>query len=202
MWNGTCTTRELKVYEHLDEGDADNRRKMVMDTVSCHMMGLRSSWDGLEDDMKKHKIVQLLTDLGKRGMMDLVGVRDTIGTQLVFPPTRDILEESFREQNKSGSALTVGARALAKHCHRDESSNWWGNLSGSEKAKNESAEKVLRKILNDVGWLNIHQLPHALPILEVRNIEGYGARWSPDGREFRGFLEPPMVAGWETGYRH
>jgi len=30
------------------------------------------------------------------------------------------------------SILTVGARALAKHCHRDETSSWWGECTGSK----------------------------------------------------------------------
>jgi hypothetical protein len=29
-------------------------------------------------------------------------------------------------------------------------------------------------------------------VFEVRQHEGYGARWSADGSEFRGFLEPQM----------
>ncbi|XP_041473846.1 uncharacterized protein LOC121422734 [Lytechinus variegatus] len=199
---GVCYAKDLITYECLDEAEGIDKRKMVLDNVTCHMMGIRGSWEGLQDDEKKHKISQLFKDIGKRGLLDLIGVRRTVGTEDTFPPTRDILEKSFREQNKGSSKLTVGARALDKHCHRDQSNNWWGRPKGSEESKNENAERVLRKILNEVGWLNIHQLPHALPILEVRNIDGYGARWSPDGTEFRGFLEPPMIAGWETGYKH
>lgn len=30
----------------------------------------------------------------------------------------------------SKSRLTCGARALAKHNHRDETKGWWGSLSG------------------------------------------------------------------------
>ena len=30
------------------------------------------------------------------------------------------------------SKLTVGARALSKHHHRDESASWWGNSTGCE----------------------------------------------------------------------
>jgi len=42
---------------------------------------------------------------------------------------------------KSGakeSKLSVGARALAKHAHRD-SNKFWGDLKGSEDKKNEMA---------------------------------------------------------------
>ena len=31
---------------------------------------------------------------------------------------------------------------------------------------------------------------------------GYGARWTSDASQFRGFLEPQMVDGHEVGWRH
>lgn len=32
---------------------------------------------------------------------------------------------------RSKAEITVGARALAKHHHRDQSSSWWGICTGS-----------------------------------------------------------------------
>jgi hypothetical protein len=80
--------------------------------------------------------------------------------------------------------------------------------------KNFRAEKLILHILGNALWINIHSLPvridemrwcgkrfsiliflllqHELPILEVRTIEGYGARWLATGAQFRGFLEPQM----------
>ena len=34
--------------------------------------------------------------------------------------------------SSTSAKLTVGARALAKHCHRDDSLQWWGKCSGSK----------------------------------------------------------------------
>ena len=39
-------------------------------------------------------------------------------------------------------------------------------------------------------------------VLEVRCTEGYGARWSADGLEFRGLLEPHDPEGHEKGWKH
>ena len=39
-------------------------------------------------------------------------------------------------------------------------------------------------------------------VIEARGPEGYGARWTADGTQFRGFLEPQMVDGHEVGWRH
>jgi len=62
---------------------------------------------------------------------------------------------------------------------------------------------ILKKILCDASWINIHTLPHDIPIFEVRNSLGYGARWTAVGRhEFRGFLEPQMEDGHDKGWKH
>lgn len=38
----------------------------------------------------------------------------------------------FDHFSSTSAMLTVGARALAKHCHRDESLQWWGKCLGSK----------------------------------------------------------------------
>ncbi len=88
--------------------------------------------------------------------------------------------------------------------------------------KNDTADKKLQQLLNDVCWVNIHYLPHSLLVFEIRNRLGYGARWTADGtvrmtclcllcglsadmslpQEFRGFLEPQMADGHAAGWRH
>lgn len=44
-------------------------------------------------------------------------------------------------------------------------------------------------ILEDVLWINIYLLLYEFKVIEVRCIEGYGVRWSYDGKVFRGFFE-------------
>lgn len=39
-------------------------------------------------------------------------------------------------------------------------------------------------------------------VIEARVIEGYGVRWTADGKQFRGFLEPQMLDGHDVGWRH
>jgi hypothetical protein len=97
--------------------------------------------------------------------------------------------------------LTVGARAHAKHAHRD-STGWWGSASGTVAARNASAEACIRRILAGAVWVNVHAMVHDTPLLEVRVASGHGARWSADGTFFRGFLEPPMAGGHAAGWVH
>jgi|LauGreDrversion4_2_1035121.scaffolds.fasta_scaffold4149743_1 hypothetical protein len=63
------------------------------------------------------------------------------------------------------------------------------------------AEKILEKFLHECIWINIHSLPHEIPIVELRNELGYGIRWEING-VFRGFLEPQMKDGHDKGWKH
>ena len=52
-------------------------------------------------------------------------------------------------------------------------------------------------------WLNLHVLPHEEYVIECRQKDGYGMRWTTGkSKEFRGFLEPPMADGHEKGWKH
>ena len=42
-------------------------------------------------------------------------------------------------------------------------------------------------------------IKHDVRIVEIRQTEGFGARWSHDASMFRGFLEPQMENGHEIG---
>ncbi|KAJ9064271.1 hypothetical protein DSO57_1032280 [Entomophthora muscae] len=68
---------------------------------------------------------------------------------------------AFRKGVKP-SILTSGARALAKHCHRDLSESFWPTLSGSEDNRNRIANKTLAHIISDIAWMNLHFLPVSL----------------------------------------
>ena len=102
-------------------------------------------------------------------------------------------------------------RALAKHCHRSETDMWWGGstiIKGNAKDKSKKALQIVQRILNEATFINTHILPHNVPCVEVRNFEGYGARWvfSQDASShniiFRGFLEPYRSEGHENGWKH
>ncbi|EDQ84608.1 uncharacterized protein MONBRDRAFT_39237 [Monosiga brevicollis MX1] len=134
----------------------------------------------------------------------LLGLRTTQGSLPLLPPPLSVCLATFNALHKPDSAarLSQGARALSKHCHRDTSSQFWGVARGPEPAQNEHALEVLARLVTNVAWINVHELPHATQVVEIRNAEGYGMRWSADGRDFRGFLEPQMVDGHEQGWRH
>lgn len=174
---------------------------------ACHLVDLKlellsESWHVFTTLEKQRVMQEILETLQLRGILDLLGMRQTVGSVDVFPPPESLLWKSFREKHKPNTNLSCGARALSKHCHRDSTSSWWGASTGSESDKNEHADRILKKILDDAAWINIHMLPHDVKVLEVRSQLGYGARWSSDGKLFRGFLEPQMDDGHAAGWKH
>ncbi|KAI8061166.1 hypothetical protein BC940DRAFT_136617 [Gongronella butleri] len=102
--------------------------------------------------------------------------------------------------------LTVGAKALSKHWHRDRQTSFWGICTGSETAKNQHANQCLLNILFNAVWINLHSLPHDHLVYEIREPNGYGVRWSTSALDkqwmFRGFLEPQMEDGHDRGWIH
>ena len=140
-----------------------------------------------------------------KGVMALLGMRRSHKSVDMLPPPRCIMLRAFtalhRPKPNAKHSITVGARALTKHAHRS-SEEWWGVMKGSDSTKNTLARAKVLEVLDGATWLNIHMLPHDVPVVEVRVLDGYGARWGADGGDFRGFLEPQMPDGHEKGWRH
>lgn len=100
-----------------------------------------------------------------------------------------------------GSALTHGARALAKHAERSRD-RYWGILGGSDSTKNRLAMNVISCLIVSCCWSNIHVVPQHGAVFEIRVADGYGARWSKDGTKFIGFLEPYIEDGHSRRWKH
>lgn len=62
-------------------------------------------------------------------------------------------------------------------------------IVGSEVERNIKANEIFHKLMSECVWINIHNISHSTKIIEVRNVSGYGIRWSTDG-DFRGLIEP------------
>ncbi len=199
-----CPIEDLLHFFMLNEDGYAEKRADMIAGVTPLLESLQSLWELWSSDERMFKVKEVIQKLGKRGLLDLLGIRRTVGSIDAWPAPRQVLEQTFKKPNKpdTASMLSVGARALSKHCHRDQTTSWWGDCTGTELAKNEHASTKMAEVLDEAQWINIHGLPQNLPILEVRQKDGYGMRWSPDGLQFRGFLEPQMVDGHDVGWRH
>lgn len=69
-------------------------------------------------------VKECLSLLSLHGIQHLLGFRHTVGSVDMLYPSRDFLLECFERPNNPKSKLTVGARALSKHCIRCKAQ--WG----------------------------------------------------------------------------
>ena len=137
------------------------------------------------------QLARLLMALGPMGILALLRVRRTAGTELLPPPSPVALCRSFLAPHSGTSRLSVGARALHKHWQRSESHVWGAGIRGNDQAKNARAAEVLARLLHEACWINIHSgVGDHEPVFEIRQRDGFGARWAADGTRFRGLLEP------------
>ncbi|XP_048332695.2 uncharacterized protein LOC107422004 isoform X3 [Ziziphus jujuba] len=150
-------------------------------------------------------MASMFSALNYEGLQGLLGLTSTKGTiESALPPPRSILFSSFMLPHKpvvTSSTLTHGARALAKHVHRS-SDKFWGAFVGSDSNKNKLALDVIIHLVTNCCWLNVHIVPPHGEVFEIRVADGYGARWSKDGSQFIGFLEPYMEDGHSMGWEH
>jgi hypothetical protein len=109
------------------------------------------------EEQKYERFEQFLDKIGIRGILTLLRQRKTAGSIDYFLPSRKQLIDSFSSTHNN--QLSVGARALDKHCHRSVTDKFWGSIKGGQKQKNENAADVLNRILDDVSWINAHLLP-------------------------------------------
>ena len=96
--------------------------------------------------------------------------------------------------NANPPILTVGARAIQKHLTRANGA-FWGPLFGkSDKKRNEQADRKIRELFSRITWINLLTLSRTTAdqiIVEVRQSEGFGARWEVN-YPFKGLIEPQI----------
>jgi len=145
----------------------------------------------------------------------ILGVRSTIGTvEGILPLPQQLLLSACQQLHRPNSKLTTAARARSKHAHRGQDL-FFGLARGSAESQNEATQRIIQHLLSTCVWINLHRfagLPEGNLVLEIRQIEGYGARWLISNAlqdvtdqcnvQFRGFLEPQVPDGHEMRWRH
>lgn len=213
----------INPFSTTEEGNEPNRSLQIRVAQELIAIAQRIPW--LPKLVRQAK--GFLNFIGTAGVRDLLGLKRTTGSIDGFlPPSRRNLLAAVNTphstvmvewcQSNQGRItpgqkkrrrvvcnLSVGGRALCKHAIRGKE-GWWGTSGGTDSDKNERAEKAVILILSTATWVNIHAFGGGGQdgVLEVRQPQGYGARWSVDGTNFRGFLEPHMEDGHTRGWRH
>lgn len=192
----------MKKFKLLDEIENGTD---VMDKLTPEFLNVMKNTLKWRDKWIKLFSYDIIT---KHNLRYLLNCRTTTGTiEDILPPRVSVLWKAYLKKHKTSRELTVGARALAKHAHRDSETEFWGGeLKGSDKFKNQIANDIFQRILKDIQWCNLHQIVGKNIIFELRNSTGHGIRFiyedSNSNWTFRGFLEPPMENGHLLRWRH
>ncbi|EGC34380.1 hypothetical protein DICPUDRAFT_153434 [Dictyostelium purpureum] len=203
--NNTNNDNNGNKEEKNDNEDSQKNEMVYFENLSDSVVDfINNKWGNGSKEEKKEFILNFFKNLTNRNLLTLFSIRKTklsLDTVLLPGPIQLIKSSNLLNIPGSNSKLTVSSKALSKHSIRSKDS-FWGSDKGPELVKNKRSESVLIKILAEPAWINIHLLPHNIQIIEIRNIQGYGLRWSADGTFFRGFLEPQMEGGHEVGWKH
>ena len=172
---------ERNEFDNEDNEDVETGNKVagISKTKAPKLVKLSAEFDSFKDISKRMDplaedetlislVHNLLCVLKEQGILHILGIRETAGSLNALPPPSSVLLDSFIAKHNEKSKLTVGARALSKHFHRCQTSSWWGDCKGTEAKKNEHALDVLKMIVEDCVWINIHGLPHDVKIIELR----------------------------------
>ncbi len=121
-----------------------------------------------------------LNILGQR--LTSASIRDENG----IPPLKSMLINACKEP--FNNEITIAQRAWEKHIGRMDD-DFWGEIKGNNKQKQEKVMAKIHNILDHKTWWNVFfHYKHEL-VFEVREKEGHGIRWSHGGTKLIGFLE-------------
>lgn len=195
-WDDEFETRLAKIF-------ITWKKTNSLPVIDSNNISLKNNTKFIIKELKEMDIKKLnIYNLNIEQIFILIGIQKTIGSIYLKPPLKNICEQSFNAKYKNSSNLTKGARELSKHMGRC-SSKWWGEIiSGTEIQKNNNANVILKYLLDNSIWFAIFKLTSSIIIFEIREKDGYGARWDISGNPFRGFVEPHMENGHEKKWKH
>ena len=131
--------------------------------------------------LEKISFEDWLIVLGQR--LTSASIRD----ETAVPPLTSVLIEAC--QKPFNEEITIAQRAWEKHTGRMNDDDFWGEVKGNNKQKQEKVMQKIRYILENKTWWNVFfHYKHEL-VFEVREKEGHGIRWSHSGTKLIGFLE-------------
>ncbi|WP_128755173.1 hypothetical protein [Aquimarina sediminis] len=145
----------------------------------------------LEDEKKISKLwAATLENTPFEYLLLIIGQRYTpasIKNQAAIPPIKKVLIEScFIPIN---SQIVMATRAWEKHIGRS-TDNFWGQIKGNSKEKEERVKRLVMYMIECHTWWNMfYHYKHEL-VYEIRVPSGHGIRWTSDGTKLIGFLEP------------
>lgn len=91
--------------------------------------------------------------------------------------------------NPFNTQMSTVVRAWEKHAERSEDL-FWPKRKGSAVFKEEMMADFVEQFFTDWTWWNVYSHQKHKYVFELRIESGHGMRWTKNGEQFIGFLEP------------
>lgn len=98
----------------------------------------------------------------------------------------NVQQHQHQPSSSSSNTSTAGSQQQQKE-QQQQRPLFFGIPRGSQEEQNEVAHQIVRRLLDEAAWINIHTFAgtNGKPSLEVRVASGYGARWVADWKRRR-----------------
>lgn len=135
----------------------------------------------VQESIEHLACADILLLMGQR--LSLTSLRD----EKALPPLENTLISScFIPFNNQ---MSIVVRAWEKHAERSED-KFWPERRGNAKEKEEKISLLVQQFFKQWQWWNVYSHQKHDYVFELRVESGHGMRWTKDGKQFIGFLEP------------
>lgn len=162
--------------------------KVVQDLKTCYQTIEASNFSSTLTHKKQ--LQTCLENLPFSVVLLLMGQRlssTSITDNTALPPLEEeLLQACFKPFN---TQMSMAVRAWEKHAERSDH-QFWPPRKGNAQYKENMMKDFIHQFLKDWEWWNVYSHQKHDYVFELRVPSGHGMRWSVNGKQFIGFLEP------------
>lgn len=133
--------------------------------------------EGTEKECAK-LIAKKIEEIPIESLLIILGQRKTPATVTdengIPPVNEELLNSCFEPYNEQ---ICKAARAREKHISRNNKNDFWGEIKGTPKEKEQAAKAIVKKIIEEKTWWNVFTHYKHGVVYEIRVASGEGIRW-------------------------
>lgn len=167
-----------------------------LNTTSSHLTRLKDVYTQIENTTGRDpntiqkQLQEGIETIPFSELLLLMGQRlssTSLRTVEALPPLKKtLLQACFTPFNAHMSTVV---RAWEKHAERTTDA-FWPKRQGHAAYKEQLMEDFVKTFLNNWEWWNVYSHQKHGYVFELRTDSGHGMRWTKDGTQLIGFLEP------------
>ncbi len=154
---------------------------LFLELEHCNFKWTRTLQFKAQQCIEYHPFSEILLLMGQR--LSSTSLRNIDA----LPPMRNtLLNACFTPFN---THMSIVVRAWEKHAERTED-EFWPKREGNAAYKETMMREFVEQFLEHWEWWNVYSHQKHGYVFELRIQSGHGMRWTKNGKQFIGFLEP------------